>query len=160
MQVFLLDEDMQKNAESYVNKHIVKIPLELTQVLCTSLRENGYSCENLYKSTHVKHPWCKFAQASSQNFLYLYNLGLILFKEYSFRYERKHISEEVLNRCFLLSGLKNDIDLTFNKFDFPLCFPEKYKKNNVVESYRDYVINEKLQMGVWKKRKKPEWWPQ
>jgi hypothetical protein len=159
MQVFLLDEDMQKTAEYYVNKHIVKIPLELTQVLCTALRENGYKGEEIYKSTHVKHPWCLFAKENPRNFLYLYNLGLVLFKEYSFRYEKKHSSEKILNRCLFLSGLKNETNLSFDKFDFPLCFPEKYKKNNVVDSYRDYVINEKSQMGVWKKRNKPEWWP-
>ena len=35
MNIFILDEDLDKCAEYHVDKHIVKMPLEAGQMLCT-----------------------------------------------------------------------------------------------------------------------------
>ena len=37
MNLFYLDEDMDKCAEYHVDKHIVKMPLEAAQLLCTAI---------------------------------------------------------------------------------------------------------------------------
>ena len=37
MNLFYLDEDLDKCAEAHVDKHIVKMPLEVAQILCTSI---------------------------------------------------------------------------------------------------------------------------
>ena len=36
MNIFILDENIDKCAEAHVDKHIVKMPLEAAQMLCTN----------------------------------------------------------------------------------------------------------------------------
>ena len=37
MNLFYLDEDLDKCAEYHVDKHIVKMPLEAAQLMCTTV---------------------------------------------------------------------------------------------------------------------------
>ncbi|MEK9894850.1 MAG: hypothetical protein VW518_00305, partial [Burkholderiaceae bacterium] len=37
MNIFVLDKDLDKCAEYHVDKHIVKMPLEVAQILCTAI---------------------------------------------------------------------------------------------------------------------------
>jgi hypothetical protein len=37
MNLFYLDEDLDKAAQYHVDKHIVKMPLEAAQILCTTI---------------------------------------------------------------------------------------------------------------------------
>ena len=37
MNLFYLDEDFEKCAEAHVDKHIVKMPLEIAQLMCTAI---------------------------------------------------------------------------------------------------------------------------
>ena len=37
MNLFYLDEDLDKCAEYHVDKHIVKMPLEVAQICCTAV---------------------------------------------------------------------------------------------------------------------------
>lgn len=40
---------------------------------------------------------------------------------------------------------------------FAQVVPEKYRDSNVVKACRDYYINEKHEIALWTKRKKPYW---
>ena len=42
MNLFYLDEDLDKCAEYHVDKHIVKMPLEAAQILCTTIWIDKY----------------------------------------------------------------------------------------------------------------------
>jgi len=158
MQVFIFDRDITNNAQFYCDKHVVKIPLEITQILCTSVRVlNGYNEDDIYKITHKNHPWCKFGYSSEEAFIYLYNLGYSLFKEYTYRYNRTHKSEVILTRCLEIIEYKNR-DVDFDSLTFPLCIPEQYKTKDAIESYRNYCLGEKHHIGKWTNRPKPYWW--
>jgi len=37
MNLFYLDDDLDKCAEAHVDKHIVKMPLEVAQICCTTI---------------------------------------------------------------------------------------------------------------------------
>lgn len=41
MNIFMLDEDLEKNARYMVDKHVVKMPLESAQMLCSALHFCG-----------------------------------------------------------------------------------------------------------------------
>jgi hypothetical protein len=154
MQVFILDDNFDTNASFYMNKHIVKIPLELTQVLSTVLNQKNIYNENLYKPTHINHPWVKWAN-NLDNFACLIKIGESLFKEYTFRYNKEHKSIKVLNICKTL--ISNDLYYK-NHTEFPLCMPIQYHNKCVITAYRNYYINEKRHLAEWKSRQIPYWW--
>lgn len=51
MQVLILDHDLNKNIISYVDRHVHKLAMEITQILCTTMRFKGYSGEDIFKIT-------------------------------------------------------------------------------------------------------------
>ena len=54
MNIFILDTDHSTSALYYVDKHVVKMPLETAQMLCTALSATGIVTP--YKATHKNHP--------------------------------------------------------------------------------------------------------
>ena len=55
MNIFVLSKDFEECSKWHLDKHIVKMPLESAQLLCTALHINGYK-NTPYKPTHLKHP--------------------------------------------------------------------------------------------------------
>jgi hypothetical protein len=152
MNIFVLDYSPVKAAQFQCDKHVVKMPLESAQILCSAF-EPGIAP---YKRTHYNHPCSVWARRSQKNYIWLIEHGLALCEEYTYRYERSHKSKEVLLWC-----QKNMKKLNFEfegKSKFTLCFDEKYKIGNAVESYRLYYKVEKKQIAKWaKRRSKPSW---
>ena len=56
MNIFFLDKCPKKSAEMQCNKHIVKMPLESTQMLCSVWYKYNYGGRVPYKQTHKNHP--------------------------------------------------------------------------------------------------------
>lgn len=135
----------------HCDKHVVKMILETAQILCTCHWMNNSKAQ--YKPTHKKHPCVLWACKSRKNYLWLCKLGIELCKEYTYRYEKIHKSQEVIEWCY-----KNPPKLPRKKFS-KLCqaMPEKYKEKNSINAYRNYYIGEKLKFSKWTKRKKPFW---
>ena len=158
MNIFHLDNDLRLCAEYHCDKHVVKMILELAQMLSTAHRLlDGNTDVRLYKATHKNHPVSKWVCSSKQSYEYTYKLWVELNSEYTFRYEKVHKSFG-LNEI-LMNVPKNIID--GNIFvDPPLAMLEQYKTDNYIESYRRYYIGEKLKFSKWTKRQKPKWIPQ
>jgi hypothetical protein len=81
-------------------------------------------------------------------------LGYELCKEYTYRYGRRHKSQDVIEWCMTNRPNIIDKDIT----EQPKAMPEHYKTNSVVESYRNYYIGDKYKFAVWKNRETPNWW--
>ena len=151
MNIFILDLDVKKCSQYHNDKHCIKQLLETAQLLCGVHWVLGG--EAPYKLSHKNHPCSIWARESLSNYLYLCELGLALCDEYTFRYGKRHKSQDVIEWC--LDNKPNLIDIGFTKP--ALAMPDKYKTNNVVESYRNYYIGEKYSMATWKNRDVPEW---
>jgi hypothetical protein len=81
-------------------------------------------------------------------------LGLELCKEYTYRYGKRHKSQQVIEWCLVNKPtLKENNDIT----PFALAMPNECKIGNAVESYRNYYMVEKRRMASWKNRQTPEW---
>jgi hypothetical protein len=81
-------------------------------------------------------------------------LGLELCKEYSYRYEKRHKSQAVIEWCLTHKPkLKYNGDIT----PFALAMPDECKVGDAVDSYREYYRTEKRKIAVWKNRETPEW---
>jgi hypothetical protein len=86
--------------------------------------------------------------------LYLCELGLELCKEYTYRYGKRHKSQDVIEWC-----LTNKPNIEDKGFTEPAkAMPEQYKVKSVVESYRNYYRGEKSGFAKWKNRKVPSWY--
>lgn len=161
MNIFFLDTDVKRCAEYHCDKHVVKMVLETAQLLCSAHHvidqvTNKYRPSNdqvPYKLAHKNHPCSIWVRESLTNYLYLCELGLALCEEYTYRYGKRHKSQEVIEWC-----LTNKIKIKDKGFtEPPRAMPEKYKVKDVVQSYRNYYISEKLVFSKWKGRDKPEW---
>jgi len=152
MNIFILDYDAQRAARMQCDKHIVKMPLESAQILC-SLFPDGLAP---YKRTHYNHPCSIWARTSKANFQWLVRHGLALCDEYTFRYGKTHKSKLVIIWCS-----KNISKIKFNhvgRTRFVMCFDQKFKIGNAVESYREYYRCEKNKIAKWRKnRPRPSW---
>lgn len=153
MNVFILDEDFEKSAQYNVDRHVVKIVTECAQILAAGYIKNDAP----YAHTHYNNPWCKFVRNSKKNFEFLLQHGQALAKEYTYRYEKIHKSEHVLNWYIKNPPNLKDLELT----EIPRCFglwKDQIPENlDIVESYRKYYLLAKPHLFNWKNREKPYW---
>lgn len=151
MNIFFLDKNPRLCAEYHCNKHIVKMPLETAQLLCTVHWETG--SEAPYRLVFKNHPCAKWTRQSLAHYRWLCILGLELCKEYTYRYEKIHKCQEILEWL-----TENEPNLEDNGFtEPPQCMPDKCKKKSVVAGYRKYYQMEKAYFAEWKKRNIPKW---
>jgi len=99
---FYLDKDPNKCAQYYCNKHVLKIPIEIAQILSKIHHglETGINYCKIYKnSVVVKNtlgPYC-WIKESYDNYIWTSKLGLALINEYKLRYNKDtHKSEAIL----------------------------------------------------------------
>lgn len=139
MNIFVLDINPKRCATLYKNKHIVKMPIETAQLLCSVHHLNG--SKNIpYRLTHKNHPCSIWARECIENYNWLCQLGLELCYEYTMRYNKIHKSQLVIEWC-----INNQPSLTNNgqMTNFPLAMPDDCKIGNAVESYNEYYIKYK-----------------
>lgn len=145
MNIFVLDECPIQAATRQCDKHVVKMVVETAQMLCTA-------GTGAYKPTHAQHPCTVWAGRSARNWEWLVAHGLALCDEYSFRYGRRHKSQDVIESVLPPESFV-DTGLT----PFALAMPDEFKKENAVESYRAYY-HSKASFAKWTKRAAPVWW--
>lgn len=98
MNIFILHSDAKENAKLYSDKHIIKMILESTQILCTVSHLKGIDAP--YKSTHENHPCVKWVLQSESHWDMLVNMVRGLNDEYKFRYNKtnNHKSFDVMEK--------------------------------------------------------------
>jgi|TARA_R110000787_G_scaffold43799_5_gene107297 hypothetical protein len=166
MNIFVLDESPVTSAQMQCDKHIVKMPLETAQMLCSVWHRYGVGDLVPYKEVHKKHPCTLWAGDSMDNYDWLWQHGMELCFEYTRRYNKIHKCQQVI------------MDLEVYKCPFPFlikdcatahpqCMPDEYKcgegKYNSLEfapvlAYRQYYVNVKKDIAKWEKsRPMPNW---
>lgn len=161
MNIFILDWDVKRCAQYHVDKHVVKMILETAQLLCgvhhmTDQVPTKYPTSTLqvpYKLSHKNHPCAVWARQSLSNYLYLCELGLELCYEYTYRYGKRHKSQDVIEWCLINKPQIKDIGFT----EPAKAMPDEYKVKSVVESYRNYYCGAKSGFASWKGREVPMW---
>jgi hypothetical protein len=152
MNIFFLDFDTKKCAQYHCDKHVVKMILETAQLLCGTHWIIGN--EAPYKLSHKNHPCSIWVRESLSNYLYLCDLGLELCKEYTYRYGKRHKSQDVIEWCLINKPNIHDVDFTSP----PLAMGDEFKiGNDVIESYRNYYREGKKLIVSWKNRVIPSW---
>lgn len=153
MNIFVLSEDPIEAAKMQCDQHVVKMPLETAQMLCTAYPEDIAP----YRRTHLNHPCNLWLRESLENYEWLLIHGLALCDEYRFRFEKDHASEQIILWCWANMEL-----LSFDrvlKTDHPVTMDQDYKRSGVVESYRNFYLMNKSRFARWSRnRTAPKWY--
>lgn len=160
MNIFAVDND-PREAANLCNAHIVKMPLESAQILCTVANQRAY--EAPYRSTHKHHPVVNWTDRYLENWCWLIEYGLALCSEYTKRYNKTHKCQSIIEQ------LKQDTSIIWPGFyyedntwtmhsPFVQCMPDKYKATDPVLAYRQYYVGEKLSFAFWKEPSQPPQW--
>lgn len=152
MNIFILDTIPRVCAQWHVDRHVVKMPLESAQLLCNAITWHGGVSK--YKTVHKNHPCSVWVRQNHSNFMWLVKMGKALCAEYSYRYERIHACEEVIDDCVSKSHYLPSGPLS----DFAQAMPTEFKRSCPVEAYRAYYNGAKRKLAVWSKRERPYWW--
>lgn len=183
MNIFWLDFDVTKCAEYHCDKHVVKMILELSQLLCTAHRvldgvmveeeyvtktnkkrkRKVYRMDNdidvqLYKATHINHPCAVWVRQCDKNYLATYNLFVALCKEYTFRYNKTHKCYELFKD--VLSKAPIGIPKSKTMTTPAIAMPNECKiADSVVLSYRNYYKSDsKKAIVTWNKNRNAPYW--
>lgn len=176
MNIFFLDEDPVLAAQYHCDKHVVKMILESAQLLSTAhrvldgelgirLSASGARLKDyvlpdakqdlLYKATHISGPCAVWAREASDNYEWLFGLFIALGDEYSYRYNKEHLSISKLER--ILAVLPKNIP-TKPLTKPPLVMPEGCKDPDPILAYRKYYKTHKSEIAKWTKRSTPDWY--
>ena len=149
MNIFFLHLDPKICAMMHFDKHVIKMILETTLMLCSvwhMFDPEHKMYTPCYKLTHKNHPSCIWTRESRANYIWLCKLGLELCKEYTYRYGKVHKCQSYIEE---LSA--NVPPLKEKEWTPPrLAMPDDYKGDDCVESYRQYVFFEKTHLHSWK----------
>lgn len=153
MNIFVVEyESAELCAKSLCDQHVVKMILESAQMLCTT--SNLLGQETPYKPCHPKHPCTLWTMSTYENYEWLLSHGRALAKEYTFRYNKRHKTEDVLDWIEKNAARPKNKGLT----DFAQCMPEKYKSKDAIQAYRNFYNGEK-NFARWNKgRPAPSWY--
>jgi len=183
MNIFALSKCPIKSAHQMIDKHIVKMPTETCQMLHTNslffdyvehyneeptlkqLKEFHKDINsNLMKPAMLNHPSTIWARQSMHNAKWLYEHGLALCEEYTYRYGKIHGSE---------SRIKDVEDYYIQAGDSSKATPvtvamdDKYRLEYgvwgedwdfVISSYRHYYLEGKWRFAEWRMNRQPSWW--
>jgi len=180
MNIFILDENIDRAAEYHIDAHTGKMQLEAAQMLCTihwidkfvgyvpraltseewgtvALRKTDEPRHFPYLPTMYNHPCTIWARTSQQNYEWLWCYAHALNIEHQYRGGADHKSfREVINRLPDIS-LPTEPGLT----PFAQAMPDELKSDDAVESYRMFYMLDKAAISKganWKVRGKPYWW--
>ena len=160
MNIFYLDSHPKVAAQMMCDKHVVKMILESAQMLSTTHRvldgDTYADMMGLYKIAHKNHPSTKWVRESPTNYAWLYNHMLALMQEYTFRYDKHHATERLIEPLrkppiVLLETLQKGFTPP------PQCMPDHCKNDDTVQAYKNYYISEKSDFAKWKNGTIPDW---
>jgi hypothetical protein len=151
MNIFVLDPNPVTAAIQQLDKHVVKMPLESAQMLCSALIAHGTE-DTPYRKAHPNHPCTLWAAQTRANFLWLVKHGVSLSEEYTRRYGKRHKSQDVIEWC----AAQADTIPAGEQTTFAQAMPEQYKNSDAVTAYRQYYMGEKRAIATWKQNR-PVW---
>ena len=175
MNIFVLDKSPIISAQMQCDKHIVKMPLETAQMLCSVWHRYGQGMNVPYKEAHKNHPCTLWAGDDARHYDWLWQHGMELCFEYTRRYNKIHKCQQVI-----MDIRETDWGtLQYKPMEItphPQCMPDKYKcireggylteqmssqygGNDTVLAYRKYYVNDKKDIAKWEKsRPMPDWY--
>ena len=172
MNIFFLDVDPKKSAQYHCDKHVVKMILEIVQLLYTAHHILGSKLpKDAYKPVSVSHPLAIWIRNNVNNYNYAIELCKCLCEEYTYRYHKVHKCQKHLE--YLKENLppfgkfqqyKDTTTLSSNRVfqsmgitQVPLAMPIECMVKDTINSYRKYYLMHKKRFVIWTGRPVPDW---
>ena len=169
MNLFFLHHDPQICAEYHCDKHVVKMILELVQMLFTA-HICGGNKDVPFRVFNKNHPMVIWVRKSKENYTFTVKLAKCLSTEYTFRYHKIHACdihidwlnvnipefkdpEYISNVTFSTNKNLERLNLT----PVPLTIPDDVKYKDTIFSYRRCYNVYKKRFAKWTNRDEP-WW--
>lgn len=178
MNIFVLDLDPAKCAEYHCNAHINKMITEHNQILGSI----AYTARGVHRKADItsdfidrnfqgfprsqegrphpygigyrNHPCTQWAAKSLANYRWLCELTAEMCYEYTRRYGRKHVGEEI---CRWYATNHPELPM-LGITPFAQAMPESCKNPDPVKAYRRYYQEYKARFAKWPPGKTPDWW--
>lgn len=181
MNLFYLDDNLDKCAEYHIDRHVGKMQLEAAQLLTTTVWVDKYlgyvprklTSEELgvinaakrlepsielrlftrYLPTHINHPSAIWVRSSLEHYYWTVNYVNALNDETVYRGNKSHAS------CAEANRLTDPIRLPNIGWTPPtLAMPDHLKSDDHIASYRMFYMTDKWPFASWKVRGAPDWW--
>jgi hypothetical protein len=151
MNIFFLSLDPETCATLYCDQHVIKILLEIVQMLYTAHDQtyvlahapfNKARTRRGYKSAHKNHPMCKWVRSSQESYTLTCKIGMALALEYNARFNKIHACS--IHVMWLFSHPPKTFDRVpadtayYSIQGIPECMPDEYKDPDVVMAYKNY----------------------
>ena len=148
MNIFFLSLDPNECARLYCDQHVIKILLEVVQMLYTAWNLSGLEyrapynrarTRRGYRSAHVNHPMCMWVRA---NYGFAARLAVALAVEYTNRFHKVHACAK--HALWLFDHRPPPATVTYRPTTYlsregiPECMPEEHWNPDIVEAYRSY----------------------
>ena len=158
--IFYLDHNPRKCAKYYCNKHVVKILVEILQILSQVHHFFGEKVPPYKKCRSIGKNLGPFlwAKESIGNYIYCYKLAKALISEYKFRFNNKtHKCEKIIN--WFSINIPRQIKKV-KKTKFILTENVRVYSNyfkDIVEASRFIYVDFKCKNDRWGRRGRPIW---
>ena len=155
MNIFIVDWNHTICAQWHCDKHVVKMPLESTQMLSTV--HHRYSADGPYLPVHQKHPCTLWAGKTRANYHFAFVLYKVMLFEYYSRYMKKHGASKHMK------ALEKGINfIPYGRMTkHPQCFSghDELKTDEFypIEAYRNFYRVDKSKFARYKYTERPKW---
>ena len=140
MNIFYIDPCPVKAAQMQCDKHVVKMVLESSQMLCAAHHVVEGGAPVPYRLAHKNHPSTVWVRSNRKHYDWLYRHFQGLSEEYTERYGKVHLSWEKCH-MLLLCAPRGIPDTDWS--DPPQCMPDECKRDTALEGYTEYYFNYK-----------------
>ena len=188
MNIFYLHKNPERCAQMHIDKHVVKIPLEVAQMACTNavilkfvhpvdytgkpLDREGLDDLKEYRKVVKEIPQDErevpylpcHPNHPCTIWMRTSSENFLWAFDYAMGLEKEYThryGKPSLKACDVLRQIFSEIVtyLPRKGFTIPaLAMPDQYKCDDPVMSYRNYYLGEKAGIATWKGRSAPDWW--
>ena len=161
MNIFFVDSDPDIAAQALCDKHVVKMPLESAQMLCTAHRiiDGDIYADRigLYKAAYINHPCSVWCRSTRDNYKWLFMHFRALLAEYTHRYGREHKCSALIGALAVVPSKIVDVNFT----QPAQAMPDAHRiVNDSVNAYRNYYLYCKGAIAQWNRvpQRMPQWY--
>src|SRR6056300_141967 len=178
MNIFFLSMSPSEIADMSCDQHVVKIILEICQMLYTAWYFSGEShivadCAPFnknntargYRPAHKGHPMTMWVASSRANYIFAADIALALAKEYTLRYGKIHSCQ--VHAEWLRANTPSHFELRKSPKAYyatndvlpgltpiPECMPDDYKMPSIIDAYKMYYMMDKMEFARYTPKSK------